>query len=204
MDALRGSRPTPGGSPPASWPPQEWSPSVGVRGATSSDQRQITVLYCDIVQAGGVIHLLGNERYAAFFAEYLSTCAQIVARYDQEISELKGDGIGIYFGLRKAREDDADQAVRAAIEISQAVSKIPTTAESNARCRIGIGTGAVAVMNSQVFGNVMNLASRLQHLGRPSDIISENSTRRICGDAFAFIDLGYRDLEGLEIGRAHV
>ena len=49
MDALRGSRPTQGGSPLASWPPQEWSPSVGVRGATSSDQRQITVLYCDIV-----------------------------------------------------------------------------------------------------------------------------------------------------------
>ena len=197
MDALRGSRPTQGGSPLASWPPQEWSPSVGVRGATSSDQRQITVLYCDIVQSTELTQLLGNERYAAFFAEYLSTCAQIVAQYDQEISELKGDGIGIYFGLRIAREDDADQAVRAAIEISQAVSKIPTTAESNARCRIGIATGAVAVMSSQVFGDVMNLASRLQDLGGPGDVIVEDSTRRICGDAFSFIDLGYRDLKGL-------
>src|SRR5262245_23974999 len=152
MDALRDLRPTPGRSPLASWPPQEWSPSVGVRGATSSDQRQITVLYCDIVQSTELTHLLGSERYATFFAEYLSTCGQIVGQYDQEISELKGDGIGICFGLRKAREDDADQAVRAAIEISQAVSNIPTTAESNARCRIGIATGAVAVMSSQVFG----------------------------------------------------
>ena len=197
MDALRGSRPTQGGSSLASWPPQEWPPSVGVQFATSSDQRQITVLYCDLVQSTELTRLLGNERYATFFAEYLSTCAQIVAQYDQEISELKGDGIGIYFGLRKAREDDADQAVRAAIEISQAVSKIPTTAESNARCRIGIATGAVAVMSSQVFGDVMNLASRLQHLGGPGDVIVEDSTRRICGDAFAFIDLGYRDLKGL-------
>jgi class 3 adenylate cyclase/tetratricopeptide (TPR) repeat protein len=197
MDALRGSRPTQSGSPLASLPPQERPPSVGIQFATSSDQRQITVLYCDLVQSTELTHLLGNEHYATFFAEYLSTCAQIVAQYDQEISELKGDGIGIYFGLRKAREDDADQAVRAAIEISQAVSKIPTTAESNARCRIGIATGAVAVMSSQVFGDVMNLASRLQHLGGPGDIIVEDSTRRICGDAFGFIDLGYRDLKGL-------
>ena len=155
------------------------------------------MLYCDLVQSTELTHLLGNERYATFFAEYLSTCAQIVAQYDQEISELKGDGIGIYFGLRKAGEDDADQAVRAAIEISQAVSKIPTTAESNARCRIGIATGAVAVVSSQVFGDVMNLASRLQHLGGPGDVIVGDSTRRICGDAFAFIDLGYQDLKGL-------
>ena len=197
MDALRGSRPTQGGSSLASLPPQEWPPSVGVQFATSGDQRQITVLYCDLVQSTELTHLLGNERYATFFAEYLSTCAQIVAQYDQEISELKGDGIGIYFGLRKAREDDADQAVRAAIEISQAVSKIPTTAESNARCRIGIATGAVAVMSSQVFGDVMNMASRLQHLGGPGDIIVGDSTRRICGDAFAFFDLGCRNLKGL-------
>ena len=176
MDALRGSRPTQGGSSLASWP---LPPSVGVQFATSGDQRQITVLYCDLVQSTELTHLLGNERYATFFAEYLSTCAQIVAQYDQEISELKGDGIGIYFGLRMAREDDADQAVRAAIEISQAVSKIPTTAESNARCRIGIATGAVAVMSSQVFGDVMNLASRLQHLGGPGDVIVGDSTRRI-------------------------
>ena len=170
MDALRGSRPTQVGSSLASWP---LPPSVGVQFATSEDLRQITVLYCDLVQSTELTHLLGNERYATFFAEYLSTCAQIVAQYDQEISELKGDGIGIYFGLRKAREDDADQAVRAAIEISQAVSKIPTTAESNARCRIGIATGAVAVVSSQVFGDVMNLASRLQHLGGPGDVIVE-------------------------------
>jgi class 3 adenylate cyclase len=158
MDALRGSRPTQVGSSLASWP---LPPSVGVQFATSEDLRQITVLYCDLVQSTELTRRLGYERYATFFAEYLSTCAQIVAQHDQEISELKGDGIGIYFGLRKAREDDVDQAVRAAIEISQAVSKIPTTEESNACCRIGIATGAVAVTNSQVFGDVMNLASRL-------------------------------------------
>jgi len=194
MEALRGSKPTEVASSLESWP---LPPSVGVQFATSGDQRQITVLFCDIVQSTELTHRLGNERYATFFAEYLSTCAQIVAQYDQEISELKGDGIGVYFGLRKAREDDADQAVRAAIEISQAVSKIATSEGSNARCRIGIATGAVAVTNSQVFGDVMNLASRLQDLGAPGDVILDDSTRRICGEAFGFIDLGYRDLKGL-------
>lgn len=95
-----------------------------------------------------------------------------------------------------AREDDADQAVRVAIEISQAVSKIPIAAGTTARCRIGVATGAVAVLSSHVFGDVMNLASRLQHLGGPGDVIVGDSTRRLCGDAFAFIDLGYRHLKG--------
>jgi class 3 adenylate cyclase/ABC-type transport system involved in cytochrome c biogenesis ATPase subunit len=194
IDALKGPRPTEVGSSLASWP---MLPSVGVRSATSDDQRQITVLFCDIVQSTELTHRLGNEGYATFFAEYLSTCAQIFAQYDQEISELQGDGIGVYFGLRKAREDDADRAVRAAIEISQAVSKIATTERSNASCRIGIATGAVAVTNSRVFGDVMNLASRIQHLGGSGDVILDDSTRRICGDAFGFIDLGYQDLKGL-------
>src|SRR5262245_6468570 len=171
-------------------------PSVGVRSVTSDDQRQITVLFCDIVQSTELTHRLGNEGYATFFAEYLSTCAQIFAQYDQEISELQGDGIGVYFGLRKAREDDADRAVRAAIEISQAISNIATTEGSNASCRIGIATGAVAVTNSRVFGDVMNLASRIQQLGGPGDIVLDDSTRRICGDAFASIDLGYQNLKG--------
>jgi class 3 adenylate cyclase/ABC-type transport system involved in cytochrome c biogenesis ATPase subunit len=191
MDALSGSRPTQGSSS------QEWPPSVGFQFATNNDQRQITVLYCDLVQSTKLNHQLGNEHYATFFAEYLSTCNQVVAQYDQEISEQKGDGIGICFGLRLAREDDADQAVRAAIEISQAVSKIPVAAGLNPRCRIGIATGAVVVLSSHVFGDVMSLASRLQHLGRPGDIIVGDSTRRICGDAFAFIDLGNRNLKGL-------
>ena len=78
MDALKGSRPTQSGSPLAS---SEWPPSVGFQFATSDDQRQITVLYCDLVQSTKLTHQLGNERYATFFAEYLSTCTQVVAQF---------------------------------------------------------------------------------------------------------------------------
>ena len=54
MDALKGSRPTHSGSPLAS--PSEWPPSVGFQFATSDDQRQITVLYCDLVQSTKLNH----------------------------------------------------------------------------------------------------------------------------------------------------
>src|SRR5262249_22395183 len=119
-----------------------------------------------------------------------------VEKYEQEISVQKGDGIGICFGLTKAREDDTDHAVRAAIELNEAVSKISVAPGVNARCRIGVATGAVAVVSSAAFGDVMNLASRLQDLGGPGDIILSDSTRRICGDAFTFVDTGYRHLKG--------
>jgi class 3 adenylate cyclase/tetratricopeptide (TPR) repeat protein len=181
------------GGPPA-WQSPEWRESIGP--GSGGEHRQITILYCDLVQSTELTHQLGNERYAAFFREYVTTCGQILAKYDQEISEQKGDGIGVCFGLRVAREDDADRAVRVAIELNEAVSKLPAVAGSNARCRIGVGTGAVAVVSSDVFGDVMNLASRLQDLGAPGDVIVADSTRRICGDAFTFIDLGYRYLKG--------
>ena len=63
MDALRDSRPTQGGSSVASWP---LPPLVGVQFATSSDQRQITVLYCDIVQSTELTQLLGKGRLAYY------------------------------------------------------------------------------------------------------------------------------------------
>jgi class 3 adenylate cyclase/tetratricopeptide (TPR) repeat protein/anti-anti-sigma regulatory factor len=164
--------------------------------ASTGEHRQITVLYCDLVQSTELTHQLGNERYATLFAEYVNTCERMLGRYGQEISEQKGDGIGVCFGLTKASEDDVDHAVRAAIDLKGAVSSIPATAGTTLRCRIGIATGPVAVVSSDAFGDVMNLASRLQDLGAPGDIIVDSSTRRICGDAFTFIDVGYRHLKG--------
>lgn len=164
--------------------------------AASGEHRQVTVLYCDLVQSTELTQQLGSERYAAFFAEYVGACRQIVAKYEQDILVQKGDGIGVCFGLTRAREDDAEQAVRAAIELNEAVSKIPVTEGTKARCRIGVGTGVVAVINTDAFGAVMNLASRLQDVGGPGDIIVADSTRRICGDAFTFIDIGHRHLKG--------
>ena len=163
---------------------------------SSGEHRQVTVLFCDLVQSTELTHQLGNERYAAFYAEYLRACQLIIAKYDQNILQQKGDGIGICFGLGKAREDDAEQAVRAAIELNEVVSKIPIPEGGMARCRIGVGTGVVAVVNSDAFGDVMNLASRLQDVGGSGDIIVADSTRRICGDAFNFIDIGHRPLKG--------
>lgn len=164
--------------------------------APGGEHRQVTVLYCDLVQSTELTQQLGSERYAAFFAEYLGACKQIVAKYEQDILVQKGDGIGVCFGLTRAREDDAEQAVRAAIELNEIVSKISVADGSRARCRIGVGTGLVAVINSDAFGAVMNLASRLQDVGGPGDIIVADSTRRICGDAFTFIDIGHRHLKG--------
>jgi class 3 adenylate cyclase/tetratricopeptide (TPR) repeat protein len=160
------------------------------------EHRQVTVLYCDLVHSTELTHQLGNERYAAFHAEYVRACKQIVAKYDQDILQQKGDGIGVCFGLRRAREDDPEQAVRAAIELTEAVSNMPVSGNATVRCRIGIGTGVVAVVSSDAFGDVMNLASRLQDVGGPGDIIVSDSVRRICGDSFAFIDIGHRPLKG--------
>jgi len=172
------------------------SSAIAAASTASGEHRQVTVLYCDLVHSTELTHQLGNERYAAFHAEYVRACKQIVEKYDQDILQQKGDGIGACFGMRRAREDDAEQAVRAAIELNEAVSKIPVSGSATARCRIGIGTGVVAVVSSDAFGDVMNLASRLQDVGGPGDIIVADSVRKICGDSFAFIDIGHRPLKG--------
>jgi class 3 adenylate cyclase/tetratricopeptide (TPR) repeat protein len=134
---------------------------------------------------------------------YQEACSGPVARYDGLIAKFMGDGILAYFGFPRAHEDDAERAVRAALDIVTAVDRL--RAPESLKVRVGVATGLVVVgdligggasQEQAVVGDTPNLAARLQALAEPGTIVVAASTRRLLGDLFKLRDLGRHDLKG--------
>ena len=110
-----------------------------------------------------------------------------------------------YFGYPHAHEDDAERAVRAGLELIEAVARLAVGGDVALATRVGIATGQVlvgeligegAAQEEAVLGETPNLAARLQALAEPGAVVIAASTRRLVGGLFALTDLGSQPLKG--------
>src|SRR5215471_14665513 len=74
---------------------------------------------------------------------YQKCVAEIVQRFGGFVAKYMGDGVLVYFGYPQAHEDDAERAVRAALELIVGVAALTTRAPLQSR--VGIATGLVVV-----------------------------------------------------------
>ena len=115
-----------------------------------------------------------------------------------------GDGALVYFGWPAAHELNAEQAVRAALAVIEAVAEAPF-GMAPLQVRIGIATGLVVVgepigdgeaRQQTAIGRTPNLAARLQSTAGPGGLVIDGATRRQIGRLFECQDLGPLDLKG--------
>jgi class 3 adenylate cyclase/predicted ATPase len=145
------------------------------------DLRQVTTLSIDLVESTRLMARLGAERYSDLLSEYHRLYTRIVRSLGGVPDDPQGnDGAMCYFGVPVAREDAAVQALRAALEVIDAVKSL------GARVRIGVCTGQVVVRDGQPVGSAVHLAARLQSIARPQTVVVGESTRRIVKDRFRF------------------
>ena len=107
------------------------------------ERRQLTVMFCDLVGSTALSEKLDPEELRSLLHAYRTLCGDVIGRYDGFVARYIGDGILIYFGWPTAHEEDAERAVRAALEIVQTVKQASSTEELSVR--IGIATGPVVV-----------------------------------------------------------
>src|SRR3954454_22802092 len=81
------------------------------------ERRQLTVMFCDLVGSTALSEKLDPEELRDLLHAYRTLCGDVIARYDGFVARYVGDGILTYFGWPAAHEDDAERAVRAALEI---------------------------------------------------------------------------------------
>jgi class 3 adenylate cyclase len=115
---------------------------------TAAERRQLTVLFCDLVGSTGLSARLDPEDWREIVQAYQRTCAEVIHRHEGFIAQYLGDGLLVYFGYPTAHEDDARHAVRAGLEIIQALRigvPSPLGVKEFFRVRIGIHTGLVVV-----------------------------------------------------------
>jgi len=184
--------------------PEEPPASSASAAARDGERRQITVMFCDIVGSTALSETLDPEDLREVMRTYQSTASAIIARYDGHVAQYLGDGLMVYFGYPLAHEDDAARAVRAGLEIVEAVQalSLPITLA----VRVGISTGVVVVgetgagdaaVPSAAVGETPNLAARVQALAEPNAVMVTEYTHRLLGGAFAQGDFGEHRLKGI-------
>ena len=170
-----------------------------------AERRHLTVMFCDLVGSTALSARLDPEDMWRVIASYQACISEVIGRYQGMIARYMGDGVLAYFGYPRAQEDDAAQAVRAALALVDAVATLRTNVDASLQVRIGIATGTVVVSEllidkaraeQAVFGETPNLAARLQTLAEPGTVLICPSTRRLIGGHFDYRDLGPLALKG--------
>ena len=135
---------------------------------------------------------------------YQKCVAETVRRFGGFVAKYMGDEVRIYFGYPQAHEDDAERAVRAGLELIQAVGGLKSGA--SLQTRVGIATGLVVVgdligsgeaQERGIVGETPNLAARLQGIAEPNTVVIAESTRKLLGNLFELQDLGTQEVKGV-------
>lgn len=184
------------------------------------ERRQLTVMFCDLVESTSLAHPLDPEDLRDVLTAYVETCSAVIERLEGYVAQILGDGMLVYFGYPRAHEEDALRAVKAALEILAAVpalsdrlaERVPILRERPLRVRIGVHTGPVLIdeIGSRdrhellALGDTVNLAARLLAVASPGHAVVSASTRCLVEGAFVFEDLGLHELRGIsEAVRVH-
>jgi class 3 adenylate cyclase/tetratricopeptide (TPR) repeat protein len=165
------------------------------------ERRQLTALFCDIVNSTAMASTLDPEEYQDIIRDFAACCTAVVRPFEGHVAELRGDGALIFFGYPRSHGDEPERAIRAALGIVEAIGKTVTARGAPLQVRIGVATGVMAIDESivnkpAVAGEAVVLAARLQEIAEPDTVVISQLTRSLAGDFFAAADLGARELKG--------
>jgi class 3 adenylate cyclase/predicted ATPase/energy-coupling factor transporter ATP-binding protein EcfA2 len=173
-----------------------------------AERRQLTVLFCDLVDSTKLSSQLDPEEYRDVVRAYQTACTEVIRRYDGHIAQLLGDGLLVYFGYPQAHEDDAHRAVRTGLGILDTMGDLHQGLQrakgSSLAVRLGIHTGLVVVgamggggrQEQLALGEVPNIASRIQGLAEPNTLLISADTYRLIEGYFECQVLGAQTLRG--------
>jgi AAA ATPase domain/Adenylate and Guanylate cyclase catalytic domain len=140
----------------------------------------------------------------ALLSRYFDTCRRLIELYGGTVEKFIGDAVMAAWGTPTATEDDAERAVRAALDLVAAVSALgQEVGAEELRARAGVLTGEAAVNlaavgEGMVAGDVVNTASRVQSVAEPGSVLVGETTRRASERAIVYEDAGSFELKGKE------
>jgi class 3 adenylate cyclase len=173
------------------------------------ERKLVTALFTDIVGSTALAEAMDPEDWREVVSGAHARVSEAVYRYEGTIAQLLGDGVLAFFGAPLTHEDDAERAVRAALEILDAMREYAgSLREGNLvdafQMRIGLNTGIVVVgdigsdlhMEYLAIGDTVNLAARMQSAADPDAILISENTYRHISSLFDFEDRGKIAVKG--------
>jgi class 3 adenylate cyclase len=157
----------------------------------------VSVLFADLVSFTTLAEGRDAEDTRELLSRYFDLAADVIGRYGGTVEKFIGDAVMAVWGAPTAHEDDAERAVRAALDLVDAVKALG----SKVQARAGVLTGEAAVTlgatnQGMVAGDVVNTASRLQSVAAPGTVLVGEATQRAASKAIAFEEVGEQTLKG--------
>lgn len=182
-------------------------------------RRQLTVMFCDIVESMALTGQLDPEEWRDIVRTYQATCASVIQRFGGHIAQYLGDGILVYFGYPIAHEDAAVRAVKTGLGILAQLNHMNSQLRQaerlqslrpgakdalRIRLRIGIHTGQVVVGDmgagerheQLALGETPNIAARLQAVAKANTVVMSAAVYRLVEGFFECQTLGPHALKG--------
>ena len=170
--------------------------------ASASERRLVSVLFADLVGFTTLSEARDSEEVRELLTRYFDSCRSVIARYGGVVEKFIGDAVMAVWGAPVAMEDDAERAVRAALDLVLAVAELGEEIRApGLRARAGVMTGEAAVMpagheQGMVAGDLVNTASRVQSVAEPGTVLVGEPTKRASSAAIAYVDGGLHELKG--------
>ena len=181
---------------PASYTPQHLAEKIlTTRSAMEGERKQVTVMFCDLANSTALAQRIGPEAMHTLLNRFFELALSDVHRYEGTINQFLGDGFMALFGAPIAHEDHARRAMLTALALQRTLqahhAELGEPHGVACQFRIGLNSGIVVIgsigdnlrMDYSAIGDTTNLASRLQQLAEPGEIlVSESTSRLVEGD----------------------
>ena len=175
----------------------------------AGQRRQVTVVFVDL---SGYTHLsekIDSEQLYELVQQCTKMFANAVYKYDGIVDKFTGDGLMALFGAPIAHENNAELAIRAALDMQTDLVNLSAQLQdqlgSEIKAHIGLHSGHVVVggvgsnmmMNYTAIGDVVNLASRIETAAGPGMILVSDAVYRQVRSLFDFESLAPIQLKGV-------
>jgi class 3 adenylate cyclase len=172
-------------------------PPAGDGSGPVAERRLVSVLFADLVGFTPFAEEKDAEDVREVLTRYFTLASDVIGRYGGVVEKFIGDAVMAVWGTPVAREDDAERAVRAALELVDAVKGLGP----GIHARAGVLTGEAAVTigavnQGMVAGDLVNTAARLQSAAQPGMVLVGEATQRATAAAIVFEEAGEQTLKG--------
>jgi class 3 adenylate cyclase/tetratricopeptide (TPR) repeat protein len=162
-----------------------------------AERRLVSVLFADLVGFTPFAEERDAEDVRDTLTRYFEIATDVIGRYGGTVEKFIGDAVMAVWGAPTAREDDAERAVRAALDLVDGVQVLGAAIQA----RAGVLTGEAAVTigatnQGMVAGDLVNTAARLQSVAQPGTVLVGEATMRAASAAIAFEEAGEQALKG--------
>ena len=168
----------------------------------TAERKLVSVLFADLVGFTSLSEARDPEEVRELLTRYFDTSRTLIARYGGTVEKFIGDAVMAVWGAPVAREDDAERAVRAALELTAAVAALgDEVGAKGLAARAGVATGEAAVTlgavgQGMVAGDMVNTAARVQSAAEPGSVFVTEPTRRASEASIVYEDAGAHEMKG--------